>query len=218
MGCAICEQAGFLRCQCKSQQPFCDQCAENNNCVEVIDAECAIYHLANDKPTKLINLNFLNGANVSEILEKIDGLINQSFSGPILVIPTPSINLTATGPHDHTLTASVNLSPDSANQLEIRDNGLYSKASSDNFKVKVNETDIPDYLKNQVIGGTDGIVSISALDQDGLLTLQPLLDLQCLIDALRDKPEFIDLICKIARYCTDICPYSNDIITEIVTV
>lgn len=56
------------------QQPYCEQCG-SDICVEKIDSSCVIYHINNDSPTQLVNMNMPNGSTVEEILEAIDNFL-----------------------------------------------------------------------------------------------------------------------------------------------
>lgn len=185
---------------CESAQPFCDQCANDSVCVDKMDSACVIYHFDDSTPSKLTNLGFPNKTSVETILEKIDQLIGAQFN--IQFTPQDSITIkwTPGGTAGHSPKADLIISPQSGNTVQALDDGLFAPAYNKDYKVKVDSTDAPDYLKNQIVGGTDGIVSISTTVQSGLLQLLPSINLLCLINALRAnfQAEFCDLVdsCK----------------------
>jgi hypothetical protein len=88
MNCPICQEAGYLRCECSSAQPYCDQCADDTRCAEELDAQCWIYHKDTSAPTLLTNLGLPNGSNGQTIIEKIDKLLGQVGLPPAVVDTT----------------------------------------------------------------------------------------------------------------------------------
>lgn len=189
------------QCTCQAEQPFCDQCSEDNSCAQVMDTDCVVYHSTPDtRPSKLDNLGKPNNTSVSEILEAIDDFLGNNANTPVVPVDTPSVNLTATGVAGHTIKADVKISGDTNNQLEERVDGLFAKPYNENYLVKVNKTDSPDYLENQIVGGTDGVVSVAVEENSGLLQVQPSIDILCLLK--RIKEEFPEAFCKLID---DVC-------------
>lgn len=180
--CQICGQPDFIRCNCQSQQPLCNQCAPNNVCGGgFMDSSCVIYHLLNQSPTKLINLGLSNGTPVETVLESIDTYLGKIKGTFIVPENTNSINLILVpdGFGNSDLFANLNISHQSGNTAIINSDGLYVPDLRD-WKVKINSTDFPGYLLDKVVGGTDGIVSISAiLDPSGsnLVAFLPSIDI-----------------------------------------
>ena len=83
----LCEVCGndYLRCNCESQQPFCDQCQEPD-CNYEVDSGCVVYHpLPTTEPSKLENLGMPNGSTAEEIFEAIDDFLGNSASFSRLV-------------------------------------------------------------------------------------------------------------------------------------
>lgn len=78
MGCSNCDESIELTV---GGTPCDPSCSDQNECSEVLDAGCVIYHFKNDKPTELENLHLPNGTSVEDILEKIDDIIGNSFKG-----------------------------------------------------------------------------------------------------------------------------------------
>lgn len=191
--CGVCGQ-DYTRCNCVSQQPYCEQCGGDSPCVEIMDSACVIYHPDNDKPSKLDNLGMPNGSSAEEIFEAIDDLVGGQ-NIPLNVTDTTTIDLTATGPAKHNLKADVIISPDANNQIEVHVNGLYV-GNNNEFKVKVDATDAPEYLENQVVGDTDGIISISIVKENGKLKFVPTICIEKLIQQLD--------ICSLIAQC-NIC-------------
>lgn len=185
---------------CISVQPQCDNCADDSRCIQKLDSKCAIYHLNTDIPTKLINLQFDNGANVEQILEKIDSLIGSHFNIPFTPVDTITIHWTPGGQSGHKPKADVPISEISGNTVVALPDGLFAPDYNVDYKVKVDATDIPDYLKNQIVGGTDGVVSNSVKDVAGLLEILPSLDILCLLK--RIKAEFPNEFCALIQ---DLC-------------
>lgn len=178
--CQICGQPDYMRCQCEVTQPFCDQCEQDDRCAQTMDSACVIYHPDNDRPTKLTCLGIENGKSVEYILEEVDKWICKSKQIQLLILDTNTIDLVLVG---NTLSAHAIISTDAGNALQARSSGLYSPTFQESYKVKVNATDAPDYLFNQVIGGTDSIISIVAIDDNGILKIQPSIDLCALCQA-----------------------------------
>lgn len=200
--CFICGQPDTYRCSCEVTQPFCDQCAENTKCIEKIDSQCVIYHFNSQTPSKLVNLGLPNNTSVEAILEAIDALIGNSFNVPFTPIDSQSVKWITGGTVGHAPKAEVIISPDSNNQAEVRNNGLFVKPYNENYYVKVNAIDAPAYLKDQIVGGSDpdGIVTIDVVDVNGLLTIKPVINVQCLLNTIRTQyaEEFCELVdsCK----------------------
>lgn len=128
--CYICGQPDYLRCNCESAQPYCDQCAEETSCVDKMDAECIIYHLHDNKPSKLVNLDLPNKTSISTIVEKIDSLIGTYFNIPFAPENTTSIIWTPDGPAGHQPSAKVVISPDADNIIIQRENGMFASSGA----------------------------------------------------------------------------------------
>jgi hypothetical protein len=201
----LCQTCGndYLRCNCESQQPFCEQCSENVPCNYEVDSKCVTYHpLPTSQPSKLDNLGMPNGASAEEIFEAIDDFLGNSANIPITPVDSLSIDITTSGTAQHTIKADIKVSPDPVNQLEIRANGVYAKPYNENYWVKVDATDTPDYLEEQIVGGSDGIVSNSVVNIGGLLMVVPNLNIQALLDKIRDQygDEFCELVSNCINY------------------
>ena len=197
----LCTTCGndYLRCNCESQQPFCDQC-EEPGCNFEVDSKCVTYHpLPTSQPSKLENLGMPNGASAEEIFEAIDDFLGNSANIPITPVDTPSIDITTSGTAQHTIKADAKISPDPVNQLEIRSNGLYAKPYNENYWVKVDPTDTPDYLEEQIVGGSDGVVSNTVQNIGGLLQIVPTLNIQALLDKIRDQ--YGEAFCELVSNC-----------------
>lgn len=159
-----------------------------NTCISEYNAECVIYHIDNTIPSKLSNLGLPNRSNISDVLEHIDSLLGNNFSLVLQKEDTPSINLTLTG---ITLKGDVNISEQSNNILEIKEDGLFVKGLDG--KIKVSSTDInPDYAKNKLVGDTDSIVSISITEvTGGVLKIKPTINIQALLTAISNSPALL---------------------------
>lgn len=202
--CPICQQQGLLRCQCESAQPFCDQCAEENRCIDKIDSQCVIYHWDNDPnnpppPSKLTCLGIANGTPVEKILEIIDTYVCNAFNIPFAGVDTPSIKWTAGGPAGHNPKADVILSPDAGQIIVQRANGLFSE---NDHKVKVNAGDPPAYLEDQIDGGTDGIVTNTVINNAGVLDIVPAIDIGALLSAIINNNTYLTLLCDAVATCS----------------
>jgi hypothetical protein len=199
--CFICGLPDTHRCDCEVNQPFCDQCADDAQCREKIDSQCVFYHFNTTTPSKLTNLGIPNNTSLEVILETIDALIGNSFNVPFTPVNSDSINWIAGGTVGHSPKAEVIISPDLNNQAEVRSNGFFVKPYNENYYVKVNATDAPAYLKDQVVGGSDpdGIISIDINDNGGLLEFIPSINIQCLLDKIRT--EFAEEFCELVDRC-----------------
>lgn len=102
---------------------LCVNCPDN--CAIQMDLDCVVYKPSSTTPSTLVNLGLPNNTTATDIIEKIDFLIGQNFNIDLTVTSSNSILLTATGPAKHNLTASVKISPDAGNTLQVRANGLY---------------------------------------------------------------------------------------------
>lgn len=158
-----------------------------NTCISNYNAECVIYNIDNDVPSKLSNLNIPNKSNLSFILEKIDTLLGNNFSIVLNKEDSNSVAITLNGP---TIKADAKLSQSLGNALEIKNDGLFVKSSEG--KVKVSSTDnSPNYLTYKVIGGTDSVVSISVTEVNGVLNIKPNLNIQALLSAISNNPTLL---------------------------
>lgn len=195
------------------QQPYCMECSDSNPCAEIMDADCVIYHPDNDKPSKLNNLALPNNSKLSDILEKVDSFLGNNANIPITEQNSNSVILTATGVAKHTLKADLKVSPDINNQLEVRPNGVFAKPYNENYLVKVNASDIPDFLENQIIGGTDGIVSISKTVESGQVKVSPSIDISCLLIEIKNNPALLVQFCQLLDMCKCFITITNSIAT-----
>lgn len=204
-------------------QPFCQDCGDGNQCVEKVDSNCVVYHLDHpEKPSKLDNLGLPNGASAEQIFEAIDDKIGNSFNVPLTVQDSDTIDLTASGSVNHNLKADVKISATAGNIIEAKTDGIYATAQDDG-KVKVNATDVKDYLENQIIGGTDSIVSNSVIVESGQLKIQPSIDMvqlmaqlcanenfiSCLLDRIEITTSLFDKLCAITSKCSCNIPVTN---------
>lgn len=190
---------------CVSQEPFCDQCANDSNCAQKMDSECVIYHFNTDEPTKLINLGMPNGSTVEAILEKIDSLIGSQFNIPFTPVDTITVKWTPGGTSGHSPKADVVLSPLTGNTTVILPSGIFTPGPD--YKVKVDADDIPAYLKDQLIGDTDGIVSISTQVVDGQVKIRPSINVLCLINKIRS--EYQEEFCELVDSCKCLLSIEN---------
>src|ERR1035437_4079246 len=184
--CVICGVPEYISCNCSSyEEDICVPCLDETKCIQKIDAECVIYHLDNTTPTNLTCLGIPNQTNLQSILEAIDTKIcnASTLETPLTVIDTSSVDLTALGTANHTLSADVKLSSDAGNSITITDTGLYSPTCDG--KVKVDSTGTLDYLINQVSGGTDGIVTITVTEVGGQLIITPTINIPALLDLIQ---------------------------------
>lgn len=190
--CQICGQPNYVRCNCVSAQPFCNQCDQNTNCTSITDSQCVIYHFAYPgyipPPTRLINLGMPNGSSAEAIFEKIDTFFGAGFFRPWTTGNTNTLNLHLDGPGlPVVLRGDVNISPTSGNTLVALSDGLFVPSFNPDYKVKVDATAPPRYLFDSMVGGTDGCVSITVNDMGGLINIQPFLDIQCFTDRICDQ-------------------------------
>lgn len=208
--CNICGKPDYLRCDCVSAQPFCDQCTDDNRCSEKIDAQCVIYHFGIESPSKLTCLGFGNNATLEEILETIDDYICNSFNIPFEPVDSDSISWDVSGPAGHKPEASVIISPDPGNGLQGRENGLFAVGDG---KVKVDEDDEPDYLENQIEGGESpsGLISNTVINAGGILQVIPSLNIEVLLSIIQQ--EYNEAFCQIIDSCKCFLTIENLIAT-----
>lgn len=218
MSCINCGplEGGSIITIIEPQSPFCQDCGDDYRCLDKLDSLCVIYHQRDvTLPTKLENLGLPSGSTLEVILEAIDDLIGTQFNIPLTVVDSSSVNLTSSGAAGHTLKADVLVSATAGNTLQVNSDGLYASGASDG-KVKVNAGDSLDYLVNQVIGGTDGIVAVSTGVSSGLLQVSPSINMTALIGALASNQLFINAVCAIVQTCLGHCATIASIETSIV--
>lgn len=190
------------------QQPYCEQCTDNNNvCAEKIDAKCVVYHERDcDLPSNLENIGADSCDNLEVILEKIDDLIGNNANISINATDTKSIDITANGPANHNIKADVILSPDTGNITEIRDNGVFTPNTRDG-KVKVDADDPPAYLETQILGDSDDCISISVQKRDGILYIHPTINFDCFLQKLQQ--DHFDTFCALIQGCNCLLTIQN---------
>lgn len=204
--CRICGKPSYIQCNCTQPEPFCDQCENDDRCREILDSACVIYHYDTDKPTKLVNLHLPNGTSVEAILEAIDGLIGRQFQTSFTPVDTLTVKWTAGGLYGHSPSANVPISEQSGNTIVVKNDGLY--APGDTFKVKIDDTDVPGFLENKLVGGTDRIVSISTnkvvVGSKNLIEIDPKLDVGALLRYINTY--FRGQFCDMVNECTTVPP------------
>lgn len=173
-------------------QPYCNPC-EKTLCTGE-RAECVYYHLSNDAVNKLSCLGLPNNVSVEEILETINARVCQILGRQrhLVVTDTDSVDLEVSGIADHTLTGEIKISSDEGNILEVHEDGLYI---SETGKLSSSEDDEADYLEDQLVGDSDGVVNISAVVHNGKIKLQPSLDISALINQIKETIDCSELSC-----------------------
>src|SRR5271169_538387 len=156
-----------------------------------IDSACAIYHLFNQSPTKLINLGLPNQTPVETIMEALDSYVGAVQAGRSSVRSTNAIGLTGNGAPGNPLTPTLLLSQTSGNTAIINTDGLFIPLPPSLYKAQVQSGFAPYYLEDALIGGTDGIVSLSFEPIDGILFGLPSIDLPTLINSITTNSELI---------------------------
>lgn len=206
--CVICGQPNYVRCNCQSAQPFCDQCNEDGVCIDKIDSSCVVYHFGNPAaPSKLTCLGMPNGSTAEQIFEKIDQLVCSQFNFPLIAVQTESIHLTLSGLANHTIEADLNISNQPGNKIQLLSDGVYVASSGETFKVKVDASAPPRYLIDAIVGGTDGCVNIDINDVSGILQIQPSIEIDCLVGRICADPVVSANLaeCLAADIVGDIC-------------
>jgi hypothetical protein len=182
--------------------PFCLECAEQaEKCIHKFRAECVFYNFDNDHPSELNNLGIKNKTSVAQILETIDEFIGNKLEISLALVNSSTVGLTRpTGAKS--LKADVKVSGQAGNQIQVKSDGLYIGTGSDfTGKIKIDATDIAGYLEDKLMGGTDGVSSISLMQNGSLYQIQPTLDIKALLQKIHDTPELKDLFCKIVGTC-----------------
>lgn len=192
--CQVCGN-DYLRCNCVSQQPYCEQCGDDH-CLQEMDASCVVYHpLPSSNPSLLTCLGISNGTSVENILEEIDERLCQisQTNTPIVAEDTSTINTTTTFVGgSYVVKGDVKLSADVDNIISANSDGIFAENP---YKVKIDENDTPDYLENQLVGGTDGIVAVSIVNNNvGILQVSPQINLANLVLGLCSNLSFENCI------------------------
>lgn len=186
--CNICGQPDYLRCNCVSAQPFCDQCAEDSRCTSVMDAQCVIYHHDTETPSQLNCLGIENGTSLEDILEVIDDLVCNSLNIPFEPVDTDSIEWEPGGPAGHKPKAHVIISPDAENSLILKENGLYTITDG---RVKVDVDDTLDYLENQIEGSSSPSgVNVQVTNVNHKLVVTATIDVDSFVEGLCENETF----------------------------
>ena len=164
----------------------------DNNCAEVLDLACAVYHFQQtNEPSRLIRLNFPNGAPANTIFEKIDYVLGTIPYQPLSKIDTNSIAINLSGAGNHEVGASIKLSYLSGNTAVINPDGIYVPPIPDLYKIKVNPTATPYYLEDALIGGSDGIASLQFNASRGVLYGQPSGNTTNFVKAIVNDPSIL---------------------------
>jgi hypothetical protein len=204
--CLICGQPSYVHCNCSTPSLVYSPCPPNGYCAEKLDVSCVFYNLNNPAgQNNMLNLGLPNGVNLKTIIDQIDTLLGNSSGGGSST-PTPcqdryvkvDVLDGSSGYLYNKLTAGNNVSfvvlnPGGNESIQI---------NADNNKVSVDATDPPDYLINQISGSTDGIVTVSVLDQNGVVQLQPCIDVEALLNAILNIPNYQNLFCQLVSNCT----------------
>lgn len=216
--CIICGKPPYIQCDCTPPVPFCDQCESDERCRTSLDSSCVIYHYDTDKPTKLVNLGLPNGTSAEKIFEAIDALIGKQFQTPFTPKDTNTIHWTVLGAYGHSPRADVEVSEQSGNTLVKQNIGLYVPA--DNYKIKTDDFDIPDVLQTKLIGGTDGIITISVNKvgegSTNLLEIVPKIDVLALLNKI--DTEFRHEFCDLVNDCITAPPSGDTEVCEAPTI
>jgi hypothetical protein len=182
-----------------------DGCIETNINCQQVDAKCppecncttndVVYNGANN-PCTGVTYN----SKLTDVINKIT-----TFAKTKLFSITGSKSIKATPLNTDcakTVALEVIVSQQGDNILTLQEDGLYAAPTDipePDYKVKVDETDTPDYLVNQVEGTENGLVKIDVTNTDGLLTFTPSLDLSALLDQI--KEQYGDKFCELVASC-----------------
>lgn len=186
----------------EQEVPFCKDCAESNEkCIQKFPAECVIYHMKDEHPSELNNLGIKNKTSVAQILETVDEFIGNKLEISLNLINSPTVELTRPL-SAKSLKADVKVSIQAGNLIQVKSDGLYIGIGSDfTGKVKIDVDDQLGYLEDKLIGGTDGVSSISMIQNGTLLQVQPTFNIKAMLQIILDTPELKDLLCQIVGDC-----------------
>lgn len=174
MSCHIC---GNIQSQCtcqQSAQPYCEQCSEDNTCAQIMDSACVIYHPDETDPaSKLLNTNLPNGTSIEKVVEELDKRMN-SQNIPITSVDTSTIDMGSTGAGGHTISASVKVSTEAGNTLQVKTDGLFVPAAEGQTVDPITAAQIISLIRNdadfralvceimnECMGACPGIVDIT---------------------------------------------------------
>lgn len=189
--CFICGQPETVRCSCQVTQPFCDQCGDDINCAEKINAECVFFHFNCVNQGGLPNLGINCNTDLDTILHILDDLVGNSLNIPFEGQESNSIAWVPNGPAGHKPQANVKISADPGNITEIRDDGIFTP-----------ETDIPEPVPPVFTTPvTNDCISLNtSIDEEtGEITITPSLNILCLINKIRD--EHLEEFCALIDDC-----------------
>jgi hypothetical protein len=196
--CKSCGSPSYIPCNCNyTLANNCSPCLDNIYCAEKIDANCVFYNL-NGGVNNLIKINLPNGTNLKLILDTIDSLLggnNGSFTDQLVKV---DINDTTAGYLADKLAAGSNVTLSTQNtgfNESIQINAL-------NNQVAVDTNGAPDYLINQIIGGTDSIVHNTILETAGKVQVLPSIDIAALLNVILNNSQYSSLFCQILATCS----------------
>lgn len=135
--CQFCGIPDNIPCTCTQQtaQPYCDQCGDDNSCVEKIDAQCVFYHLNCADPAGLPNIGVPCNTDLETILEALDDLVGNHFNIKFEGQDTTTVHWESNGPAGHKPYAHVKVSDEAGNALEVNEDGLFASSSGLNTDV-----------------------------------------------------------------------------------
>lgn len=174
----------------------CYPCQSSVDCdcpYGVVDAGCVQY-----TGDDLENFDINSGDYLDDILQKLDNFIfaETEFDAN----STDSIIGTTGGTNGHSPLYDVRIDPDDDNALTVSALGLMVNTNDfGDGKVKVDSSDIKDYLEDQLLPGTDGIVTITPTTIGGVIYMIPSIDISALLDYI--KIHYTTKLCEMVQEC-----------------
>lgn len=160
----------------------CEPCSDDFVCKYNFPAKCVIVSVALD------NIGSDANDNVEHILQLIDALVASSMNITFAGQDTSTIHWTPGGSAGHQPSAAVKVSATAGNVVTINSDGIFvpTPVFVEQFKVKVDNADTPDFLEAQIIGDHDinSYLTIQVNKVAGQLKIKPVFDINALANAI----------------------------------
>ena len=156
-----------------------------------LDIACAVYNFSNSTSSKLSTLGLPNGSNAETIVEAIDKKLGTFYPGPIEGSDTSTIRSSLTGLGNKDISFFLKISNATGNTAVILTDGLNVPLPKNLFKVQVDDSHIPYYLDNALLGGSDGIISLTFNSEKGIIRGRPSMNLFSMVTSIVNNADAI---------------------------
>jgi hypothetical protein len=164
----------------------CDPCSDTFVCKYHYPAQCAIINV--DLPC----LELTAPINLQDAFVALNTFVCNSSNITFAGQDSSTIHWTAGGPAGHQPTAAVKISADAGNQVVAHSDGIFVPEPEipefeQDWKIKIDVDDDPDFLEDQIIGGSDddNFIEITVTNNgSGQLEVKPVVDINAIATAV----------------------------------